>query len=199
MQTRANRRQVIARSIAIAGAATALLPPVDTDAAVPAPRTDGQVLAGTLEVEKLVVLAYRQVLASGALGAGIQGTAAQLLQHEDEHVAALAAALRRLGAAPSVGPTNVASADKALAAHQVSTSLTNLRTERDCLQLLIDVEAVAEGAYFIAISKLRDSSSLRLSAEIMACEAQHWTALSELLHPGDLASAVPSPFVEGYP
>jgi Ferritin-like domain len=198
MQTEATRRQLIARWIPAAGVAAALLPTGDADAAV-APQTDGQVLARALVVEKLMVLAYRQVLASGTLTAGVRRTAMQLLGQEEEHVAALAAALAKLGAAPPVGPTNVGSADKALAAHKVSVSLTNLRTERDCLQLLIDVEAVAEGAYFIAISKLRDASSLRLSAEIMACEAQHWTALSELLHPGDLASAVPSPFVEGYP
>jgi Ferritin-like domain len=199
MDARATRRQLIRRSIAVGGAAAVLAPPLEADAAVAAPQTDAQVLAGTLVVEDLVVLVYRQVLASGALTAGARRTVAELLGQERQHAAALAAALARLGAALPAGPRDVAAADKALGAHKVSASLANLRTERDCLELLIDVESVAEGAYFVAISRLQGSTSLRLCAEIMASEAQHWSALSELRLPGDLASAVPDPFVEGYP
>jgi len=199
MDARATRRQVVARGLAVGGAAALLAPALDADAALAAPKTDAQVLAGTLVVEELVVLAYRKVLASGALTASARRTVTELLAQEREHAAALVAALARLGAALPAGPTDVAAADKALAAHKVSVSLANLRTERDCLELLIDVEEVAEGAYFIAISMLRSSSSLRLSAEIMASEAQHWTALTELRLPGQIAKAVPEPFVEGNP
>ena len=125
------------------------------------------------------------------------GTAVKV--YRATNAAALAALLHTLGAPLPAALTDVAAAEEALAAHKVSVRLANLRTQHDCLELLIDVESVAEGTYFVAISKLRGSSALRLSAEIMANEAQHWSALTELRLPGDLASAVPSPFVEGYP
>jgi hypothetical protein len=79
----------------------------------------------------------------------------------------------------------------------VPGSLANLRTQHECLKLLVDLESVAEGAHYDAISKLRSVRLLALSAEIMACEAQHWTVLSELQHPGKIELAVPNPFVQG--
>jgi hypothetical protein len=91
----------------------------------------------------------------------------------------------------------VASAQRALARRHVSASLTKLDTQRKCLRLLIDVESLAEGAYFAAITNLRDPVLVRTSAEIMGCEAQHWTLLSALQHHGDVDRAVPYPFVQG--
>ena len=199
MDAGSTRRQLIARWLAIGGAAALLAPPLGVDAALTAPQTDAQVLADAFAVEQLVAFAYARVLASGALSAGVRRTVAEVLAQEHEHAAALAALLDQLGTPLPAGPTGVAAADKALAADKVSVSLAGLRSQRDCLKLLIDVESVAEGTYFVAVSKLRDATALRLSAEIMANEAQHWSALTELRLPGDLASAVPSPFVEGYP
>jgi hypothetical protein len=47
------------------------------------------------------------------------------------------------------------------------------------------------------MSKLKDLALAHLCAAILAAEAQHYTALAGLLHPGDINKAVPGPFVEG--
>ena len=190
------RRQLVARGIAAGVAVSALGSPRDVAGATAGPETDPQLLAATLATEQLLVLAYRQALAAGALTQLAERTVSGLLAQERQHERALTEALLERGGAIPAGPT-VASGDQALAAHRVPGSLANLRTERDCLKLLVDLESLTEGAYYAAMSKLRSPKLLALSAEIMACEAQHWTVLSELQHPGKLELAVPSPFVQG--
>jgi hypothetical protein len=154
---------------------------------------DGASIAKLLAVERLLMFSYRRVLASGA----IRGAAARLgrtaLAHEIEHERAL---LRASGASAPPAPS-LASAEQAVAALHVSASLTRLRTEHDCLRLLVDLEEVAEGAYYDAMSKLGSPELLVLAAEIMASEAQHAAALGELLHRGDVTRAVPDAFVQG--
>ena len=88
-------------------------------------------------------------------------------------------------------------AQRGFAAHHMYTSLTKLPSQNACLKLLIDVETVAESAYLEAIAKLGDARLLRISAEIMGAEAQHWTALSSVRHHGDVMMSVPYPFVGG--
>ena len=63
--------------------------------------------------------------------------------------------------------------------------------------MLLGAEKQAEAAYFGALSKLRDPGLVRLAAEIMASEAQHWTLLRVLQTPRELAGSVPGPFVTG--
>jgi Ferritin-like domain len=79
----------------------------------------------------------------------------------------------------------------------VNASLTDLHARADCLRLLVDLESVAEGAYFTALKTLGSTELIRLSAEAMACEAQHWTVLSGLRNPGIYVKSVPWPFVTG--
>ena len=45
--------------------------------------------------------------------------------------------------------------------------------------------------------RLRHPALVRLSAQIMACEAQHWTVLSGLRNPGQYVKAIPWPYVYG--
>jgi hypothetical protein len=186
----------VLRGIAVGVAVPVLASPLDATAATSTPRTDPQLIAASFAIEQLVVLAYGQVLASGALHQGAESTVAGILEQEREHVQALGGALQELGAATPPGPT-VATGDQALAAHKVPGSVSNLRTQHDCLKLLVDLESAAEGAHYVAVSKLRRAKLLVLSAEILACEAQHWTVLSELQHPGKIELAVPGPFVQG--
>jgi hypothetical protein len=84
-----------------------------------------------------------------------------------------------------------------LAKHHVPGSLTDLHSRADCLRLLVNLESVAEGAYFTALKTLGSAELVRLSAEVMACEAQHWTVLSGLRNPGLYVKSVPWPFVTG--
>ena len=47
------------------------------------------------------------------------------------------------------------------------------------------------------MSKLSDSMLLVDAAQVMGCEAQHWTALSGLQHAGDVFVGVPYSTVKG--
>jgi hypothetical protein len=120
-----------------------------------------------------------------------------MLDQEHAHIAALSTELVRLGGTPPQPLSRVADADKVLAAHQIPGSLGQLHNEHDVIILLARIEWLLEGAHYGAISKLQGARLLRLSGEVMATEAQHASMLSELLHPGDVIKAVPSPFVRG--
>jgi hypothetical protein len=137
------------------------------------------------------------VLDSSKLRPEAERVARELIGHEQEHVGVLTDELIRLGVAPPAPPASVAAADAELSARHGSGSLAELGSERDCLRLLLQVEAVAEGAYYLAVSKISDRTLLRTAVEIMAVEAQHATVISGLLHPGDIDKAVPYAFVEG--
>lgn len=194
MNARTTRRQLVQTGIAGATAVT-LLGSRSAAAAIAAAPSDAAVLTHTLRIEHLVVVAYERVLASGLLAPGPSGQLHAILRQERQHVAALERALHVLGAqAPQ---SSVAAAQRELAAHHIHTSLSTLRSQHDCLKLLIDVESLAEGAYFAAISKLTDPALVRTSVEAMGCEAQHWTLLSAIQHPGKLYRSVPYPFVQG--
>ncbi len=193
---RSTRRELVSRGIATVAAVSVLTASLES-VALASGDSDAQVLAATLAVEQIVIVAYHQALASGALEPAASRAVRRLLGQEHQHVSALSRELARLGAGPPSVPTDLASVQKALTAHHVPVSLTDLATRRDCLRLLIDVETVVEGAYYAAISKLHDPRLLGLSAAIMACEAQHWTLLSGLQSHGDVSQAVPYALVQG--
>jgi hypothetical protein len=156
-----------------------------------------ELLGKPFEVERLLVLAYERVFASGTLSPGIQRAITPHLAHERAHLSALAAELSRLGAPAPAGPLSLKAASDVLGQHNVSGSLTDLHTEKACLKLLVDLESVAEGAYYTPLKDLTDARLVRLSAQIMSCEAQHWTVLSGLRNPGQYVKAIPWPYVYG--
>ncbi len=197
MKRRATRRELIVGAAGAAGAALGTAVGVDPAFADTPPPSDTDLLAKALEVERLMVLAYRSVLSSGALSAGLQRAIAPHLGHEIEHVSAVAARLSALGAAAPTGALDPKTATALMAQHDVSDSLTDLHSQNDCLKLLVDLESVAEGVYYTALKDLRSPTLQHLSAQIMACEAQHWTVLSGLRNPGQYVKAVPWPFVYG--
>ncbi|MBV9474162.1 MAG: ferritin-like domain-containing protein [Solirubrobacterales bacterium] len=159
------------------------------------PPGDAELLHALLAIELLAVAAYQRVAAAPSLSPGNRTVVLQLHGQEQQHAAALR---QQLGsAATQSGPATAAATNAALAKRNVAERIGRLQHEPDAIRLLIAVEGVAEGGYHDAISKLSDPRLLRLSAEIMANEAQHDTILRELLHPGDAQRAVPVAFVEG--
>jgi hypothetical protein len=166
-------------------------------AAAAAPQTDADLLRTILSVELLAVFSYGQVLSSGKLSDDSDQVVRQLLGHEQTHVDILTAAIEKLGQQPPAAPATVAAADAELGVLHSPSSLASLSSEQDCLRLLIGVEGLTEGAYYVSMSKFGDPQLARTCASILAAEAQHWTALSGLLHPGDINKAVPGSFVEG--
>lgn len=198
---RTTRRQLVARALAVGGLGTAgptvasLLGAAQSHAAA-TPRTDADLLYELLAVELLVAVVYTKVIQTGVLSARADRLADELLVHEQAHARVLTLALRNRGGIPPTSPESTSAIDDLLAATHVSGSLAKLKDERDCIHLLLDMETVAEGAYYKAMSMLRNPHLLRTGAEIMASEAQHYTVLSRVLHPGDVGRAVPYAFVE---
>lgn len=197
MSLRATRRELVVTTLTAVGAATGLAALAGPADAAPA-ETEADVLSKALVTERLMVVAYRRVLGSGRLAQGVARTVSGMLTHELEHVSAVASRLAEMGAPAPTGPIELASADALLAKHHVTGSLTQLPTTQGaCLVLLVDLESVAEGAYFDGLRYLTNPSLIRLSAQIMSCQAQHWTVLMQLLNPGKVVKAVPWPFVLG--
>ena len=194
MSRRPTRRELVTGAVAAAALGFGSESSALADAPVP---SDAELLSKTLAVERLMVLAYERVLASGALSAGVQRVITPFLDHERAHLSAIAAALARLGAPASAAPLSLKDASDALSQHNVSGSLTDLHTEHECLKLLVDLESIAEGASYTPTRDLRHQDLVRLCAQIMACEAQHWTVLSGLRNPGEYVKAIPWPYVFG--
>jgi hypothetical protein len=195
---RATRRQAIVATLGAVGGVTTwagIEPGVAAaDATVP---SDPEVLTKALAVERLMVLAYRRVLASGALKPGDAPVLQTLLRHELEHVSTVAGRLEAMGAPATTAPLDLKTADAMLGQHHIPGSLTDLHTRHDSLRLLVDLESVAEGVYFTALKTLGSAELLLVSAQTMACEAQHWTVISGLRNPGQYVKSVPWPFVTG--
>jgi hypothetical protein len=181
----------------VAGALSAAGGVLAAPASADAPVSDGEALSKALEVERLIVLAYRRVLASGALAPDIERAIAPYLTHELQHVTAVSGQLRAMGESPATGPLSLDAAGAVLSKHNIPGSLTDLHSQNDCLRLLVDLESLAEGVYFTALKTLSKPGRQQLAAQIMACEAQHWTAISGLRNPGQYVKAVPWPFVTG--
>jgi Ferritin-like domain len=180
-------------------AAGSLAAGADAAEAIAAPTQDEtQALIHALELEQVVVIAYQQVVASAALRPGVRSQLQTVLGQEREHVRLLERALISRGRVAPV-PPSIPSAQAVLTRHQVHWSLTQARSQHDGLKLLVDAESLVENAYFQAVATVADPGLLRTCAEIMGCEAQHWTILSGLLNHRNPMKAVPYPFVEGTP
>ena len=167
----------------------------DAQASAPA---EADLIAALLQVEQVLVIAYRQAFRSQQLGKRAAARLRPLDAHARAHVSMLRQQLDLLGSAsPPPHTPDLADAQKLLSAHQVSQSLIGLRSEGDCLRLLLAAENVVIGAFFKVMSQLASPARLRLAAGIMAGEAQHALVLGELLHPRDITQAAPNPFVQG--
>ena len=192
MPGRATRREFVA-----AGAGVALASAVGPEIAAAARAArDRDLLRAVLRIERLALWCYERVLSTGSLEPEGARVVSRLLGHEREHIAALERELAARGGAPHIS-WSLSSARHALERHHVGASPTRLGTQRESVRLLIDVESVVEGAWFSALGRLSDPRLAGLGASIMACEAQHWTLLSGLSHPGELDKTVPYPFVRG--
>jgi hypothetical protein len=126
----------------------------------------------------------------------VQRAAGRMLVQERAHVATFTGALQRMGAEPPQNLGTVADADSVLAAHGIPNRLAHLRTERDCLTILVRVENVLANIYYHAILNLNDPHLIELCAQVLASEGQHACLLNLLLRPHDITLAVPSAYVQ---
>ena len=208
MDPRTTRRQLLgagagAGAAALLGAAPALgkskrqarsavtqLPPAQA-------RAEAMRIERLLRVELLILFTYEHVLSSSILPADARSTLLPLRGHEQTHVQLLTARLTALGGAVPRPPANVDAADKDLAKRSVKGRLGQLKGERDALHLLLAVERVVVGAYFVSLLTLDDPRLITLVAQIMSADAQHEAVIGELLYPGQAQKAVPYGLVQG--
>jgi hypothetical protein len=199
MEGGTTRRDLVRGGIGIAAAGSLVVGAASAAAAGTATAAEAQALSYALQTERLSVIAYRQALATSVLSPAVVPQLRTLMSQDLQHAAKLEQVLTQMGAALPQGPDAVAAAQAMLGEHGVHRSLTALQTQYDCLKLLIDAESLTEGAYFKGIPELQDPALVRLSTAILGSDAQHWTVLGGIQHPGDLTMSVPYPFVQGSP
>lgn len=158
---------------------------------------DAERLVRLLELELAMVAVYARFAHLPVLTPPSRRVIAELRGHEREHAAVLASALKDYRVSPPRRAHPGPLLERALAVSHLDRTMGELRRERDYLGLLVGLEAVAEGEYYGAMSKLEHPELIRLAMSIMAVEAQHSSVLGLLLHRGDVVKAVPDAFVQG--
>jgi rubrerythrin len=142
---------------------------------------DAGAVRAMIRAEQVLVVSYEQVIEAGTLPPGALSIATEFLGHERAHLDALRGELRR-GAAPAA-PRDLGTIGAA--------------TPRQAVHLLVGLERAALSVYYTELARIKDGALARTAAEIMANEAQHATALLEVLSPGDFERAAPAAYVTG--
>ena len=150
-----------------------------------------------IRLELLLLYCYRYVLGSSLLGPRTRRTLAPFPGHEEAHIDALAARLRARGGTLPPGPASVAEANRDLAHRKIGGRLGQLKGGPDALRMLLTLEQVTIGAYFVALTKLQDAELIRLACEIMGNEAQHDAMIGLSMPKATPGSAVPYGLVQG--
>jgi len=192
------RRELVAGAIAGAGGGSVALATLGIpDASADSTPTDADLVRTIISIELLAVFAYQQVLASETISPETAPVIHHLLDHEQTHVDVMTDELLKLGQQPPAPPASVTAADAAMTVLHGNGSLKSLHSEDDCLKLLEGIEQIAQGAYYTSLGKLTSPRLARICASILGTEAQHYTVLADLLHPGEIDKSVPGAFVEG--
>lgn len=184
-----------------AGAAGLLALPAtaaaDTSTTSEPPFSETDRLQRLIRLELLLVYCYRYVLGSSILGPRAHGRLAPFVDHEEAHIKALETHLKARGGTVPAGPDSNKTANRYLANRGIGGRLGQLKGERDALYMLLTLEQVTIGAYFVALTKLNDSEVISLVCQIMANEAQHDAMIGLSLPKGTPQSAVPYGLVQG--
>lgn len=165
-----------------------------TPALLQGARSDPQVLLRLLEFEHVAEFAYGHVAQVAPLPAVARNRVLHFLGQERSHAQLLAGELAKRHVAAPAPPSGVAAADRNLSALGVTGRLNAVHDEQAAIHLLIAIETVAEDLYYGAVERLANVALIELAGEILACEAQHWSALSALLHHGRPKFATPHSF-----
>jgi hypothetical protein len=196
------RRQILAVGgacglAAATGVTATLAGPSAQAAGAPGREVDADRLRRLISVELLMRYCYENVLSGPLPDPRLRRVLIPLQAHEDAHVHALSVQLARRGGTPPPAPASVTEADRDLARRGVVGRLGQLQGAHDALHLLLAVEKVVVGAYFVALIKFDDLALVTLAAQIMASDAQHEALIGEALYHGDAEKAVPSGLVQG--
>ena len=154
--------------LGVAGGTATLLSACGSDAAPGAARADAEadaeLLNGALDLEGVVIAAYR---AGGPrLDGELAVTGRHFLEQEREHAEALRRAIRDLGAKPNRGR---------------AADLPQLRDARAVLRFAVDLERTFVAAYLDMLPRLRAPALRGRVAAILTNEAQHVSVLEAAL------------------
>jgi hypothetical protein len=124
----------------------------------------------------------------------VESTLRRFLGQEVIHTRALAAELSRGGRGVPAPPTTVGSVEGAWAALGMHRRLDQVHSEFQALLLLQSIEGVEQHAFHEAVTKLSSGQLGQLTAQMLTCDAQQWTVLTERLRHGNVQRAVPYAF-----
>ncbi len=192
---RLSRRQLMVGALS-AGSGGALVA-ADPALADSTPVGTGPLLSAALAAEQATVLAYRRVIALPFVAPRVGALLRVMLGHNRDHAAVLASELRAMGSPLPVAPTTLSQANQTLSKHGMSGDLSSVHTLKDAVQVLLDFEAVCEGAYYAAIGGVTSTAALVRAAQALACDAQHSALLGEIEYEGNVQEAVPNWYVAG--
>lgn len=203
MSLGSTRRQLLFGGVGAAAGLSAALPALaqadsgdQSESKLPPKVQDAGILQGLLDAEHLLMYGYEHALGTGFLGHDARELCLLQLAHEEAHVARLHSVLDSLHVRRP--PSTKDQSDHYQSLRQAVDKLFSLaQDERAALQVIVQVENVGQSGYFVAAGTFHDRKLIRLAAEVLACEAQHWTMLVDLLHRGDATQAVPHPTVRG--
>jgi hypothetical protein len=201
------RRPPTRRELLLTGVAGALLAPAPAAAATTSTTTSGAAdaapfsetdrLERLIRLELLLLFAYQHILASDVLTPRAHRTLAPFAAHEEAHIKALRRPLLARGGTMPAPPRSIAEANRHLGHRKIGGRLGHLQGDPDAIRLLLTLEQVTIGAYFVALMKLQDPEVIVLASSIMGNEAQH-DAMLALLFPKETArQAVPYGLVQG--
>ncbi|MEO8024353.1 ferritin-like domain-containing protein [Polaromonas sp.] len=179
------RRTVFAGGALLSGAAVALLAGRDAlaqgaRASSAQSEADVRILNTAIGAEFEAVAAYQVGAERGLLSPGVRTVALQFQGHHKEHVAALAAAVRKLGGHP------------AEARGSYVFPIDKLHSEADVLRFAAGLERGAVSAYLNAVPLFNSRDLSQAAASILGDEAMHWAVLRQVL--GEMP-VVPSAFM----
>jgi hypothetical protein len=184
-----------------AGAAGLLALPATVAAATStsaeAPISEAERLQRLIRLELLLLYCYRYVLGSSILQPRAHRTLTPFVGHEEAHVDALETHLKAHGGVVPPGPDSVRTANHDLAHRHIGGRLGQLKGPSDALSLLLTLEQVTIGAYFVALTTLNDSRLISLVCQIMGNEAQHDAMIGLSMPKATPGQAVPYGLVQG--
>ena len=131
-------------------------------------KVDLEIVNYALTLEYLEADFYEQVVASGELKGAVQEAAKVFGDHEQEHVDALTATVRKLGGRPAAKPTT--KFDDVLAGGQ-----------KKILETAASVENLGAAAYLGQAGRIKSPEVLAAALSIHSVEARHAAALNTLI------------------
>ena len=137
------------------------------------------------------------MLGSSILGPTAHSRLTPFVGHEEAHIGALTARLKARGGTVPPGPDSIKTANRDLGHRGIGGRLGQLQGERDALYMLLTLEQVTIGAYFVALMQIKDPELVSLVCQIMANEAQHDAMIGLSLPKATPQSAVPYGLVQG--